>query len=332
MIAKRSKPQRVTIQQVAQEAGVDRSTVSRVFNQPELLRSETVVKVKSVASKLGYLPNSTARALRTGRNENIALVVPDLTNPFMPPIALAVQKEAASRGYCVFIGNADEDPSHEEDLLRRFSDQVAGAVLTSPRSDAAVIKELAQSMPLVLINRDIDGVPRVLIDAGQGMAKAVAHLVHVGHRRIAYVGGPANSWANEQRRNAVVRAVTKHKIELGEVSAGLASFLSGEQIVDALLALGASACIAFDDVLAQGICHGLAQKGVVVPSDYSVIGCDDILGFPLLTTVSSPSSIAGRTAVDMLVSSLNQELESNARIVLETDLVLRSTVSTPKTS
>ena len=171
MVAKRSKQQRVTIQQVALVAGVDRSTVSRVFNQPELLRSETVVKVKSVARKLGYLPNSTARALRTGRNENIALVVPDLTNPFMPPIALAVQKEAARQGCCVFIGNADEDPSHEEDLLRRFSDQVAGAVLTSPRSEASVIKELAQSMPLVLINRDIQGVPRVLIDAGQGMLR-----------------------------------------------------------------------------------------------------------------------------------------------------------------
>ena len=125
-------------------------------------------------------------------------------------------------------------------------------------------------------------------------------------------------------------AATELGITLHEASAGFASFSSGVQIVNDLLALGASACIAFDDVLAQGICYGLAEKGIVVPVDYSVIGCDDILGFPLLTTVSSPSSIAGRTAVDMLVSSLSQELDSNARIILETDLVLRSTVSKPK--
>ena len=73
----------------------------------------------------------------------------------MPPIALAVQKEAAKLGYCVFIGNADEDPSHEEDLLLRFSDQVSGAVLVSPRSDQSTIESLAEIIPLVLINRDI---------------------------------------------------------------------------------------------------------------------------------------------------------------------------------
>ena len=179
MATQYTKAPRVTIQEVAREAGVDRSTVSRVFNQPELLRKETVLKVKSVALKLGYSPNSAARALRTGRNENIALIVPDLTNPFMPPIAHAVQKEAAKLGYSVFIGNADEDPSHEEDLLLRFSDQVAGAVLASPRSDQATIEALAANIPLVLINRDVPGVPRILIDAGMGMAKAVAMAVTV---------------------------------------------------------------------------------------------------------------------------------------------------------
>jgi len=329
MASKQLKIPRVTIQQVAKEAEVDRSTVSRVFNQPELLRSETVLKVKSVARKLGYSPNSTARALRTGYNQNIALVVPDLTNPFMPPIALAVQKEAAKQGYCVFIGNADEDPRHEEDLIQRFSDQVAGAVLASPRSSAQAIKALAKSIPLVLINRDIEGVGRVLIDAGQGMAIAVEHLAKLGHRRIVYVGGPANSWANEQRCNSVVKAAQRLSMTLKVVSAGTASFSSGVEIVKDVLALGASACIAFDDVLAQGIYHGLVENGLVIPRDYSVIGCDDIPGFPLLTTVSSPSSKAGRLAVDMLFESLTSDLESDKRIVLETDLVLRNTVCAP---
>lgn len=319
----------VTIQQVAKAAGVDRSTVSRVFNQPELLRSETVTNVKAVARELGYWPNSTARALRTGRNENIALVVPDLTNPFMPPIALAVQKEAAKSGYCVFIGNADEDPSHEEDLLLRFSDQVAGAVLASPRSESATIKTLSANISLVLINRDIEGVPRVLIDAGQGMAEAVIHLAQLGHKCLTYVGGPPNSWANEQRRNAVTSTAAEHGLALQSISAGVASFSSGAQIVDELLTYDGCACIAFDDVLAQGICHGLAERGLAVPQNYSVIGCDDILGYPLLTTVSSASSQAGRMAVEMLFAALNSDQDPNTRVVLETSLVLRNTTSSP---
>jgi len=325
MASTRSKGPRVTITQVALAAGVDRSTVSRVYNRPDLLRPDTIQRVKSVARKLGYSPNAAARALRTGRNENIALIVPDLTNPFMPPIALAAQKEAAKSGYCVFIGNADEDPSHEEDLLMRFSDQVAGAVLASPRSDASVIRDLASGIPLVLINREIAGVPRVLIDAGQGMAKAVAHLAGLGHRDVVYVGGPAKSWANEQRRQSVVRAAAAHDVSLTQHSAGIASFASGVAVSGALVAGTATACIAFDDVLAQGICHGLAQRGVSVPRDFSVIGCDDILGFPMLTTVSSQAATAGQMAVQMLFQSLQSVLEPDTRRVLGTDLVQRDT-------
>ncbi len=251
--------------------------------------------------------------------------MPDLTNPFMPPIAHAVQKEAAKLGYCVFIGNADEDPSHEEDLLLRFSDQVAGAVLASPRSDRAIIESLADSIPLVLINRDIPGVPRVLIDAGQGMTKAVAHLASLGHRHLAYISGPPKSWANDQRLRSVERAADQHGVTLTVVEAGTASFSSGTNVVDTLLAAGATACIAFDDVLAQGICYGIAQRGIDVPQDISVIGCDDIMGFPRLTTVSSPSTRAGRTAVELLIQSLKTNLSPDTCVVLETDLLLRDT-------
>lgn len=332
MATQRPRAKRVTIQQVAEAAGVNRSTVSRVFNNPDILLEETVRNVREVARKLGYSPNAAARALRTGRNSNIALVVPDLTNPFMPPIALAVQKEASAHGYSVFIGNADEDPSQEMDLLRRLSDQVAGAVLASPRSESAQIHALAREMPLVLINRDIEGVPRVLINSGQGMARAVAHLAELGHRRIIYVGGPENSWSNGQRRDAVTRAAAEHGVSMGELPAGIASFAKGVELVPELLTRGATACIAFDDVLAQGICFGLAENGLRNPEDYSVVGCDDILGYPMLTTVSGPSAVAGQKAVDLLISSLNASPEDDVRIVLETEFVSRQTVSAPPPS
>jgi LacI family transcriptional regulator len=329
MVTPRKPGKRVTIQQVAEEAGVNRSTVSRVFNKPEILMEETVRKVRAVAERLGYSPNSAARALRTGRNSNIALVVPDLTNPFMPPIAHAVQKEAAKHGYAVFIGNADEDPSQEVDLLHRLADQVAGAILASPRTGDAAIHELARQMPLVLINRDVAGVPRVLIDSGAGMAQAVAHLAALGHRRISYVGGPENSWSNGQRCAAVGRAAEAHGLALSRLGTGPASFARGVAVVPELLALGGTACIAFDDVLAQGICYGLAENGLSNPEDYSVIGCDDILGYPLLTTVTGPSVTAGQRAVAMLHAAITAEAEPQ-RAVLETALIVRRTVAAPK--
>lgn len=319
------KPPRVTILQVAKAAGVDRSTVSRVYNRPELLRADTISKVKSVAAKLGYAPHPAARALRTGRSENIALIVSDLTNPFMPPIAHAVQKEAVKSGICVFIGNADEDPSQEQDLLVRFSDQVCGAILVSPRSSEDVIKAMARNIPLVLINRDIVGVKRVLIDSGQGMAEAVAHLAKLGHKKVVYVGGPLQSWANEQRYLAVAEEAKVHDIQLAEISAGTASFAAGTEVVSKLLSIDYTAVIAFDDVVAQGILVGLAESNIRVPQDYSVVGCDDVLGYPVLTTISSRSEEAGRTAVEMLFDSLKATKSTDLCKILGTELVIRET-------
>lgn len=330
MNLKTSKTYRVTILQVAKEAGVDRSTVSRVYNRPELLREDTINKVLSVAKRLGYSPNAAARALRTGQNQNIALIVPDLTNPFMPPIALAVQKEAAKRGYCVFIGNADENPKHEADLLSRFSDQVSGAVLVSPRSDRSAIEAMGRQTPLVLINRDIEKVPRVLIDSGHGMSMAVEHLGTLGHKNLAYISGPPQSWANAQRRNAVFKAAHELNINCVEVAAGAASFSIGTEIIPQLLKTGATSFLAFDDVLAQGIYFGLAEHNFKVPEDYSVVGCDDILGFPLLTTVSSQPVQAGRLAVDLLMSTLQTGMSNDVCCSLETELILRETIGVAK--
>lgn len=324
------KSSRVTILQVAEAAGVDRSTVSRVYNQPEMLREATIERVKSVAMELGYSPNPAARALRTGHIENISLIVPDLTNPFIPPIALAVQKESANKGYCVFIGNADEDPSHEEQLLTRFLDQVSGAILVSPRSHSSVIEAMARRLPIVLINRDIQGIPRVLIDSGKGMALAVSHLAHLGHTRLAYIGGPPQSWANEERRRAVFRAAGELGISCVEAPAEAASFSAGTQLIDELLTTGATAFLAFDDVLAQGIYFGITERGFDVPRDFSLVGCDDIPGLPLLTTVSSQSILAGKMATDLLIDSLLLGERSDACKVLETSLILRNTVAAPR--
>src|SRR5215470_3528997 len=118
-----------TISDVAKAAGVSTSTVSRAFSRPEMLLEETVAQVRSVATQLGYLPNPMARALSTGRQGNIAIVVPDIANPFFPPLLRAAQTTADAAGFSVFLGDSYEDPARELRLVNKLVMQVEGFIL-----------------------------------------------------------------------------------------------------------------------------------------------------------------------------------------------------------
>lgn len=325
------KPERKatpTISQVAAAAGVDRSTVSRAFTRPAMLSSDTVQRVRAAAERLGYVPNHMARALSTGYCRNIALIVPDIANPFFPPLIRAVQREADRLDFCLFLGNTDEDPAQEDKLVDRFAGQVAGVILASSRLPEAKIRAHTAKRPLVLVNRDVSGIPRVLIDSGPGVEEAVAHLAALGHRSIAYVSGPASSWSNRQRRNAVRKAAEALGLKQSTVPSLIPSYQAGRDAAPQVLRTGATAAIAFDDVTAHGLLAGLADAGVAVPGDFSVIGCDDVLGAvtqPALTTVSNWSVEAGRTAVSLLFDMLQASATSDVRHVLDTHLVVRET-------
>lgn len=325
-----NKRGRVTILGVAEAAGVDRSTVSRAFSRPQMLRPETTEHVLAVAKQMGYSPNRLAQALSTGRAANLALVVHDLTNPFIPKLIMGVQREADKAGYCVFIGNADEKPRDEERLMSRFAGQVEGTILVSSRLDPETVQGFASAGPVILVNRDLAGVPRVLLDYTGGVGQAVRHLVELGHRRIAYVGGPESSWANTGRLQAVQEAVAAEGMELRLLPAGSASFSAGLQVTDRVLSSGTTAAIAFDDVLAQGILAGLHERGIDVPSQYSLIGCDDILGqmtHPALTSITTRAEDTGTAAVKMMLDRIAAPESPPERHLLTTDLVLRSTTA-----
>lgn len=320
----------VTISQVAEAAGVARSSVSRAFTRPDMLSQETVDRILAAAKLLGYVPNHIARALSTGRYGNIALTVPDIANPFFPPLIQAAQMEADRSDFCIFLGNGSEDPVQEQKLLNRFAGQVEGFVLASSRLSDEQIREHANLHPLVLINRDVAGIPRVLIDSGVGVWQAVEHLASLGHRKIVYVSGPANSWSNQQRSCAVRDASEKFNLEAETVTTIVPSFEAGKKVVASIWSTGATAAIAFDDLTAQGVLAGLAEKQVLVPRDFSLIGCDDVLGamtYPALTSVSNQSSEAGRVAVSLLMQILEAGRMNDTRHLLETHLVIRATTT-----
>lgn len=319
-----------TISDVAKAAGVSPATVSRAFSHPEMLKEQTVQQVQSIASQLAYLPNPMARALSTGRQGNIAIVVPDIANPFFPPLLRAAQATADNAGFSVFLGDSDEDAGREERLVTKLAMQVDGFILASSRMHDKKILELAQRQPVVLVNHDTPGLPRVLIDTVAGIDAAVAHLAALRHKSLVYVSGPAASWSDQQRRLAVERASARHEVKIQSVPASRPTFDAGLQVTSSILELDATAAITFDDFVAHGLLAGLAAQGVVVPRDFSVIGCDDVLGtstYPALTSVSARCDEAGRMAADLLISTLQTGRRADVRCLLDTCLVIRETTA-----
>ncbi|TDW69463.1 LacI family DNA-binding transcriptional regulator [Kribbella pratensis] len=316
----------VTIGDIAAAARVSRSTVSRAFTRPQLLSPETVDHVRAVATRLGYVGNQAARALSTGRFGNIAVVVPDIANPFFPPLVRSLQSAAETADLAVFLGDSDESAEREAKLIARLAPQVEGFVLASSRLSEELIRELAATRPVVLVNRDLDGIPRVLIDSSGGMTEAVMLLKKLGHQRIAYLAGPRDSWSDQQRREVLTSAASGLAVEVIEV--GRPSYAAGRDSVSAIVRSGATAAIAFDDVVSQGVLAGLELRGISVPSDFSLIGCDDTLAAlttPALTSVSAGAATAGTAAAKLLIQLL--EDPTAECVTIATHLVIRATTA-----
>jgi len=320
-----------TIRDVARASGVHISTVSRAFSAPQLVNPETRSKVLETAEKLGYRPNRAARALITGRTHNIGLIVADIANPFFPPLIKAAEREARHRDYHVFVADSNEDPAVEEELVRALAKQVDGVLLCSPRLANSVIEGLSREVALVVVNRQVPGLPSVVMDVGHGAQAAIEHLVDLGHRTIGYLGGPRGSWTNREIRRAVtgVAARTSGSRAGVEVTAlgpnpptGDGGVAAAEQVMRA----GFTAVLAYNDLMAIGLIEGLASLGVRVPQDVSVVGIDDIalsrLTRPRLTTVANPTAAAGRAAVDMLLQH-GDDRRATGQITLSTELVIR---------
>jgi LacI family transcriptional regulator len=315
----------VTIKEVARVAGVSTATVTRALSHPEVVRPATRERVREVAASLGYHPNRAARGLITGRTGNLGLLVPDLANPFFPSIVKGVQGRAHEADHAVFLADTDEDPAAEAGLVRKLAKQVDGIVLCSPRMAEPELRALAAEVPTVLVYRRIAGVPSVTAEFLDGMRQAVSHLVALGHQRIAYVAGPRRSWANRERVRSLRAVARKSGVELCEMGNVAPQFHGGVSIADRVLATEVTAVIAYNDLVALGLLHRFAARGVAVPDDLSVLGFDDIplaeMVHPALTTVALPKEEAGQAGVDLLLRLLDSHQE--VRRELPTHLMVR---------
>ncbi len=319
----------VTIKDVARLAGVSPATVCRALSTPDRVRPETRERVQRAVDDLGYSPNRSARGLITGRTGNVGLVVPDLANPFFPGVVKGVQARAREAGYSVFVADTDEDPNAEAGLVRSLGKQVDGLILCSPRMDEEDLRAVVGETPLVLLNRRVDDIPAVTFDSLGGMRQAVAHLMALGHRRIAYVGGPRTSWSDRDRRDGLRTVMAAAGADLAEVGNVLPQFSGGVAAADLVLAAGATAVVAYNDVVALGLISRFTARSVSVPDEVSVIGFDDIsmsaMAHPSLTTVALPMEASGRAGVHLLLHLMqNPDDLAAAGRVLDTHLMVRA--------
>jgi DNA-binding LacI/PurR family transcriptional regulator len=329
----------VTIHHVAQQAGVSVSTVSRAFTAPELVSTDTRERVLQVANDVGYRPNRAARGLITGKTANIGLIVPDLGNPFFPALVKGAQARALQADHAVFLADTDEDPDLEVNLILAMAKQVDGIVLCSSRMSDRQLDGVLASTSLTFVNRRVGGAPIVLIDSADGMRQAVEHLAALGHRRVAYLSGPRSSWSNRERRRGMRAAARAAAVEVVELGPFAPRFEAGMQAADLVLAADVTAVLAYNDLIALGVLNRLADRGVAVPEELSVVGFDDIpfaaMCTPALTTVLTPKELTGRTAVELLLDWLDKKSlghTGGTQRTLGTQLIVRSSTAPPPAS
>ncbi|MBK0867743.1 MULTISPECIES: LacI family DNA-binding transcriptional regulator [unclassified Saccharopolyspora] len=325
---------RPTIYDVAKHCGLAASTVSRTYSHPSRVNPATREKVHSAAQQLGYTPRPLARAEAPGRARTLTLVVTDISNPYYASLIKSAQQQALANNYTLALADSDESPRVEVRNLRQLLATASGAILATSRLSDEAIRRLARYRALVMVNRAVDGVPSLVVDTADGMRKAVRHLAAIGHRRIAYLSGPHNSWINSARWRAVQEETGALGVEAEFLGPYAPNRQGGQEAADALMLRNPTAALAYNDLIAIGALQRLQAAGVRVPAEFSLVGCDDIFGAdliaPALTTISGPTERVGKYAVDILDAQLGKPLSAPESMVFEAHLVTRGSTAPPR--
>jgi LacI family transcriptional regulator, repressor for deo operon, udp, cdd, tsx, nupC, and nupG len=324
---------RPTIVDVADAAGVAPSTVSRAFSRPGRVNPHTRDHVVAVAERLGYAPNPAAQALESGRTRTIALLVPDITNPYFSGVIKGAKRAAAAAGLTLVLGDTQENPAREEELVRRLARSVDGFVLSASRLPDEELHRAAEHNPITLVNRAAPGVSCVVADYDTGTEQIVDHLASYGHESFVFAGGPAESWSGARRWSGLRKAAKMRRMRAHRSGPYTPTLLGGPAAADAVLTSRATAIVCHNDMLAIGLLRRLAERGVQVPRDLSVVGFDDIFGAdfcsPALTTLAERTDDAGARAVEALVRQIPQRATDPPTRVLPTHLVVRASTGPP---
>ncbi len=293
----------MTILDVAERAGVHAATVSRTINTPERVAPTTRRRVEKAVRDLGFVPNRAARGLITGRTGNIAVIVPDITNPHFASLVRSVERSAREADLQVLLVDTGEHPDEEVRAARTMFRDVDGFVVVSPRRLHRQL-DAFDAKPVVFVNRPVRQHASIVFRTAPAVAAALHHLAALGHRKLVYVGGPRGSWAAGERRDAVRHTGRAIGMHVEELTVAEPTFEAAVDLARAIIDSTATAVMAFNDQMALGVIAGLTARGTSVPRDVSVVGFDDVpmaaMVAPPLTTVGLPTREAGAIAVAML--------------------------------
>ncbi|OOM13881.1 LacI family DNA-binding transcriptional regulator [Clostridium saccharobutylicum] len=328
----------VTMSDIAQEAKVSKTTVSKVLNNREINVSDsTRQNILNIAKRLNYIPNGVARSLTTRRTNTIGIILPDIENPFFAAMAKTIEEMAENRGYNVILCNSYNNEEKEDKYIRLLISKLVDGVIYGSGGNSKESLNVLRSnkVPFVVVDRYIDSTYKysgVFSKNIEGVKRGVRYLYDLNHRNIAFVGGSCKVKLAKMRNESYVE-ISK---ELGVYNKDLMveadfSIEGGMRATENLLSITKDIDAIFysSDVMALGGMKYLIRHGYKIPDDISVLGFDNInisaLFEPELTTVAQPIYEIGKTSCELLIDIIEKNCEDKI-IELDTNLIQRNSV------
>jgi LacI family transcriptional regulator len=333
---------RVTIRDVAEEAGVSVATVSNALNRPNKLATETLTRVQSAIDRLGFVRSSAAHQMRGGTSRCFGAVVLDASNPFSTETIRGLEDAVHEQGCAVVVCSTDASPDREARYLQLLEEQrVQGIVITPATRGMRHLHTLRDRGTLVVLldRKSGDGeFCSVSVDHARGGELAACHLFDLGHRRIAFINGPVRLSQCADRRRGVRRAARTAGLSPDQSIVdytldSVTAFEQAESIVDRILMLEdrPTGVVCVNDMIAFTVLRMLAERGVRVPRDISVVGYDDVdfgaMISPALTSIRLPKYELGRAAAELLIAETADPGHSHGDIRFEPELVERQSTT-----
>ncbi|MBX8488315.1 LacI family transcriptional regulator [Pseudomonas cichorii] len=330
-----------TIKDVAALAGISYTTVSHVLNKTRPVSDPVRIKVEAAIAQLDYVPSAVARSLKAKTTSTIGLLIPNGINPYFAELARGIEDHCERNGFCVILCNSDDNPEKQRNYLRVLLEKrVDGLIVSSVGGDVSVAGGLAEvRTPMVIVDRELEGIEAdmVRIDHEHGAYLATRHLIDLGHRDIACIGGPDNTVVADMRFVGYRRAMQEAGIEVlpeWTIHSDFTSPAGHEAAVGLLAGRRPTAIFAGNDVIAIGVLRAAAERNIPVPRELSVIGFDDIqmsrYVYPALTTVGQSIMQLGETAAEMLLSRIvGTSTELPGRRLVTPSVVVRESTAPP---
>ncbi len=327
-----------TLKDVATRAGVSIATVSRVINEPEKVKLETRMRVERVIRQLNFTPSRVARRLRARRKtgELLAVLIPDIQNPFYVDVVRGIDEVAAERGFGFMMSSFSHDPKRASQYIRLIlSESIDGLIVGPPPQHQKLLVRIWRSgVPMVCIDRPLEGaeVDTVVVDNREGARSAVQYLTSLGHRRIGLICGPVEIPTYRDRRLGYLDALREAGIEADPelIRVGDSTRYSGHDLAEELLSLPdpPTALFTTNNLITLGALEVLHARGIRIPEQVSIVGFDDMYWSnslnPPLTAVSQPGYEIGRRAAELIVERIAHPDRMPVRLVLKTELKIRA--------